>query len=69
MIRFFILYYFASVFLYANTNDKTLISGFNYGVLPTNVDLVMTGNEYTFSIALLACTCAFVFWLGWNSYR
>ena len=40
----------------------------NYGVLPTEVDLNMTFNDYTFSIALLAIDCAYAFWLGFNNH-
>lgn len=40
----------------------------NYGLLPTEADLSMTLNDYSFSIALLAICCGFVFWLGWNSH-
>jgi hypothetical protein len=45
-----------------------MIPNFNYGLLPTEVDLNMTQNDYTFTIAMLGMTCAFVFWLGWNSH-
>ncbi len=46
-----------------------LISGFEYGVLPTDDDLYMSDTDYTFTIAMLGLTSAFAFWLGWNSYR
>ena len=39
----------------------------NYGIFPTEIELGMTMNEYSFSMALLGIVCAFVFWIGWNS--
>jgi len=38
----------------------------NYGILPTEIQLHMTLNDYAFSIGLLGIICGFVFWLGWN---
>ena len=40
----------------------------NYGIFPTELDLNMTLNDYSFSMALLGIVCAFAFWLGWNSH-
>ena len=45
-----------------------LISNFNFGLLPTNVDLNMNTEDYTFTIAMLGITSAFAFWIGWNSH-
>lgn len=38
-----------------------------YGVLPTEIDLNMTLNDYSFSIAILAIVCAGFFWYGFTS--
>ncbi len=63
MKYFFIFVYFTSI-----VYSVELIPNYNYGALPTNVDLNMNTEDYTFTMAMLGLTSAFGFWLGWNSH-
>lgn len=40
----------------------------NFGLLPSNIDLNMTLEDYSFSIALLGISCAVMFWVGFNNH-
>ena len=64
MILIFLILFSALVL----AEDNNTLMNIDFGVLPTNLDLHMFPNDYSFSIALLALTCAFVFWLGWNAH-
>lgn len=46
----------------------TLIENYEFGVLPTNVDLHMVHEDYAFTMAMLGITSAFAFWIGWNNH-
>ena len=40
----------------------------NYGLLPTEIDLAMTLNDYAFYMGFLGIICAAFFWIGWNNH-
>ena len=63
-----LLIFFMFLFSTSLAWSVDLIPNFNYGVLPTNVDMNMFEEDYTFSIALLGIVSAFAFWIGWNSH-
>ena len=39
-----------------------------YGLLPTELQLYMTQNDYAFYMGILGILCGVMFWLGFNNH-